>query len=162
MSLRHEIIETFQALANKNGCKLAEAPTATQKWLSGMQGLHPDVIEILSHSWPDQTMRIGAYDLWTCKDLSDSERAKLAIEAGYFMIGGAGNGDLLVLKRQPDTVENCEIGLISHEELWEKKSQLDTIYEPVCRGFLNLLKSAQVEGAFPLDFYESRRRRLQP
>jgi len=106
-------------------------------------------------------MWIGVYDLWTREDLSDSDRAKIAFDGGYFMIGGAGNGDLLVVKRHPDRIDNCEIGLISHEDLWEKEKELNTIYEPVCRGFLNLIKNAQIEGAFPLDFYEARKRRVE-
>ena len=74
------------------------------------------------------------------------------------MIGGAGNGDLLVVRRRPDTLDECEIGLISHDELCDKQSALELIYEPVCRGFLTLLNDAQLEDILPIDFYDARER----
>jgi hypothetical protein len=161
MSLRQEIRETLQKLARETGCKLKEAPSTTKKWLAMNSNLPSGLAEILSTSWPNQTMWIGCYHLWSLKDLSESDRSRTAFAGGYFMIGGAGNGDLLVVKRQPDTLENCEIGLISHEELSENKTQLHSIYEPVCQGFLNLLQTARIEGALPLDFYEARKRSVR-
>lgn len=161
MSSRQEIVESLEALASETGCVLTAAPQATRNWLVAHSGLPADLVEILGQSWPDRTMWIGNYDLWTLDDLSGSEPSQIAFKGGYFMIGGAGNGDLLVVKRDSERIEDCEIGLISHEGLWEKEKQLGQIYAPICRGFQNLLRNAPIEGRLPLDFYEARSWRVE-
>jgi hypothetical protein len=161
MSPRQEIVESLKAIANETGCKLTAAPQPTQKWLADHSRLPVELVDILCHSWPDRALGIGNYDLYTLEDLSESDRSKIAFKGGYFVIGAAGNGDLLVVKRCSKCIEDCEIGLISHEELWENEENLDQIYEPVCRGFQNLLINAQIEGRLPMDFYEARNRRVK-
>lgn len=116
------------------------------------------IIHILSHAWPSEDCYLGIYDLWHLQHLSESERAKTAFNGGFFMIGSAGNGDLLVIPRRPDPIEECEIGLISHEGIWEDEIVWNSIYEPVCRGFLALLKNAGLEGGLPLDFHAARKK----
>lgn len=157
MSATQQIVDRLRRLSDKSGSRLAAAPSATQKWLREDSRLPPELVGILSQSWPSEDVSLGVYDLWSLDHLSDSERAKIAFKGGYFLIGGAGNGDLLVVRRHPDPIEECEIGLISHEEIWDKESDLGSIYAPICRGFMTLLDAAEAD-RLPLDFYDARQK----
>jgi hypothetical protein len=157
MSPAQQIVNHLQKLTDKSGSQLSEAPEASQKWLFEHSHLPQELVGILSQSWPREDLSLGVYDLWSLDHLSDSERAKIAFKGGFFLIGGAGNGDLLVVRRCPATIENCEIGLISHEELCEQESALEGIYAPICWGFMTFLNAAN-EGKLPVDFYDARQR----
>jgi hypothetical protein len=154
MSATQQIAGRLRRLADKSGIQLSAAPPATQKWLHEDSRLPPELVGILSQSWPSEDVALGAYDLWSLEHLSDSDRAKIAFKGGYFMIGGAGNGDLLVVCRHPGSIAECEVGLISHEEFWDKQSALGSIYVPICRGFMTLLEGAE-GGRLPLDFFDA-------
>lgn len=158
MSPVEEVEHRLQALARRSGGSLSTAPEATQQWLRLNSRLPSDFVHILAHSWPSEDLSLGVYDLWSLDHFSESERAKIAFNGGFFLIGCARNGDLLVIRRRLDTMEECEIGLISHEELWEKESDLESIYQPICRGFMTLLSEAEQENRLPLDFYAARER----
>lgn len=158
MSPAQKIVDHLQKLTAKTGNRLSAAPAATQKWLQENSRLSEELVGILSLSWPMEDLSIGVYDLWSLDHLSESERAKIAFKGGFFLIGGAGNGDLLVVRRRPALIADCEIGLISHEELWEKEAVLEGIYQPVCRGFMTLLDEAGLENRLPLDYYDARAR----
>ncbi|MBX3426399.1 MAG: hypothetical protein KF688_12025 [Pirellulales bacterium] len=157
MSATQQIVDRLQRLSDESGCRLTAAPSATQQWLREDSRLPPELVDILSESWPSEDVSLGGYELWSLDHRSDSERAKIAFKGGYFLIGSAGNGDLLVVQRHPDAIEECEIGLISHEEMWDKGSALGSVYVPICRGFTTLLDAAEAD-RLPLDFYDARQK----
>ena len=153
------LVEKLAILAEESGCKLTKSPAQTRHWLESNSRLPHDIVEFLATSWPDNTVYFGPYRLDELSHISESERAKIAFAGGFFYIGAAGNGDLLVIRPQSGGLEDCEIGLISHEELWEKESNLKSIYEPICRGFKALLAKAEIEDVLPLDYYDAKERR---
>lgn len=156
---KEQIATKLLRLAQEAGCRLSEAPAESRKWLEKKSGLSQEIIDLLTTSWPDDTLYFGSYRLDTLSDISDSERARIAFGGGFFYIGAAGNGDLLVVRRASGGLEECEIGLMSHEEIWEKESKLDSIYEPICRGFKELFDKAETEDLLPLDYYDARNRK---
>jgi hypothetical protein len=158
MTPAQKIIDRLRTLTDRAGIRLSAAPAASQMWLQESSHLPSELVGILSHSWPSEDISLGVYELWSLDHLSESERAKIAFKGGFFLIGSAGNGDLLVVRRQPVPIDECEVGLISHEKLWEKGSYLESIYVPICRGFMVLLNGADLENGLPPDFYEARNR----
>lgn len=155
------ISDKLKALAKEAECPLMMAPDETRKWLAKSSGLSDDIVDFMSSSWPGDTFYFGPYRLDTLSDISDSERAKIAFAGGFFYIGAAGNGDLLVIRRASGGLADCDIGLISHEELWEKERNLGSIYEPICRGFKELIERSETEDSLPLDYYDAKERKAK-
>jgi len=155
--VKGQVVGKLESLAKQAGCALTIAPEESRRWLAKNSGLSADIVDFLSSSWPDDTLYFGPYRLDTLSDISDSERSKLAFAGGFFYIGATGNGDLLVIRQGSGGLEECEIGLISHEELWDEQSDLGTIYAPICRGFMNLLDAAETD-RLPRDYCDAQQK----
>jgi hypothetical protein len=161
MTTIQEITDCLQRLAAEQGVKLGKAPPESQEWLKRNAHLPSELISVLCHSWPEEFLCFGPYHLDALADISDSEVAKREFGAGFFEIGAAGNGDSLVVRRGPANIDDCEIGLISHEEIWDESLPVESIYEPICRGLMTLLRQAEMEDALPPDYFEAKGRRTR-
>ena len=146
----HLIRDLFQHLDRDGSLQVGHCSETETRRFEEMP-LPTDVKRVLQRCWPNRGAEVGGYNLYTPKEILDSDDQPRLLAVGMLQIGFARNGDLLVLCF---TEDECAVGLVSHDELWEElDGDPKEMYVEVTGSIDEYLWKA-AEGRFlPVDFY---------
>jgi hypothetical protein len=150
--LRTRLISNlFHHLDRDGSLQVGYCAEEASRTIEGMP-LPLDVKRLLQRSWTKSGGKVGAYDLYSVKEILANDDLPRLLVMGMLQIGIAANGDLLVLRF---TEEECAVGLVSHDEFWAGESDEEDVYAEVTGSIDEFLWRAS-EGRFlPTDYYDA-------
>ena len=150
--MRTELIQDLlHHLSTNDSFKIGYADEGTTRLLEHLE-IPLDLKRTLQWYWTTSGGAVGAYTLNSVNSvLTDSDFPAL-FQCGMIPIGFASNGDILVIRIKDD---NCEIGLVSHDQFWEDECDSENAYVEVAPTIEEYLWRA-VEGRYlPRNYYSA-------
>ena len=112
-----------------------------------------DVKRLLQWRWPLSHAVVGPYSLYPAEHVTTIEDLDRFLKSSMVPIGAARNGDILVILFDE---RHEEIGLVSHDELWEGEGPPSDCFVPVCRSVDEYLWRVSEGRYLPRDFFAAR------
>jgi len=145
----HLIRDLWQYLDADGSLQVGYCPEAAHQTLEAMP-LPIGLKRLLQWSWTNRGGEVGGYTLYSVEESLAHEDLQKLFAARMFPIGYAANGDPLVLCF---TEEQCVVGLVSHDRLWEEESDPKAAYAEVTRSIDEFLWRAAEGRYLPVDYY---------
>lgn len=143
------IRDLFTHLDADGSLQVGHCPEGANLTLEGLP-FPIDLKRMLQWSWINHGADVGKYRLYSVEESLASEDLPKLITAGLFSVGCARNGDPLVFRFNEN---ECAVGLLSHELLWEEDSDPKEAYIEVTRSIEEFLWRT-VEGRYlPIDYH---------
>ncbi len=153
--MRHSLTtDLMRHLSRAGGFPIDHAPRPLEQRLEQLS-LPKDVKRLLQWQWPRVPVVFGPYDIAPVEAVLAHDDLSRLLAAQMVPVGGARNGDILVIRSSgPD---QAEVGLVSHDELWEKQA-LDPLaaYTPVATTVEAFLYAVAQGHFLPRDSYSAR------
>jgi hypothetical protein len=143
----------LQHLAGLSRSELGPCASEAKEFIRAIGNRAVELTSLLTSSWPTEDTSAGPYTLQSARELSTSSDAQLLLADGYLLLGSAGNGDPLVVMLRAKSITECEVGLISHEEWFEKQQHPQKYYAPISKDVLEFLYRAVEEKYLPTDYF---------
>lgn len=143
------VVDLFHHLGRLHHFEVGHAGRETEAQLEAL-ALPMDVKRLLQWRWPVARVTVGPYTLSPAHDILKHDDLERLLAAHMVPVGDARNGDIVVI-RFSETWE--EIGLVSHDDLWEGESSPDEAYVVVCRSVDEFLYRASEDKYLPRDSF---------
>ena len=142
------IADLFHHLDRDGSLQVSHCPKNVSRVLEGMP-LPLEVKRVLQWYWTNSGGQVGAYTLYSVKEiLANDDLARLLIME-MLPIGCAANGDPLILRFSEG---KCAVGLISHDEFWGGDGDPENIYGEVTGSIDEFLWRAAECRYLPIDY----------
>ncbi len=109
-----------------------------------------EVKRVLQWYWTNSGGKVGAYTLYSVKEILANDDLPRLLIMQMLPIGCAANGDPLVLRFSE---VKCAVGLISHDEFWGGERDQESIYAEVTGSIDEFLWRAAECRYLPIDSY---------
>jgi hypothetical protein len=115
--MRDDLIrDLFPYIGEKSGFTVGHAPREVEQRLEELPvTLH--VKRLLQWRWPTSLVRVGPYTLDSAEAILANDDLEKLLAAKMVLVGSARNGDLLVVFFPNE--DRTEVGLVSHDQLWD-------------------------------------------
>ncbi len=124
------IIDLMQHLGGQLKFVVNHAPLDVERELESL-AVPMDVKRLLQWHWPRTSVAVGPYTLIPAEQILTSHDLDGLLAGSMVPVGYAVNGDILVLRFVDG---RDEIGLVSHDKLWEEEASAAEAYVGVCRS----------------------------
>ena len=143
------ISDLLQHLDSDGSLRVGHCPEAASQKLEEMS-IPLGVKRVLQWYWTNRGGGVGGYTLYSVEESLANEDLGRLLATGMLPIGYAANGDPLVLRFDE---ERCEVGLVSHDRLWEEGSDPKECYAEVTGSIEEFLWRAAEGRYLPIDYY---------
>jgi hypothetical protein len=149
MGMRDYLIaDLFRFLAKKGQFEVGHPSKDVERQRESLP-VPLDVKRLLQWQWPRSYVEVGPYGLNPAEDILRNEDLSRLLPAHMIPIGNARNGDLLVVRFA--TEGQAEVGLVSHDELWEGECEPEQAYVAVSATVEEYLYRAAEGRYLPID-----------
>lgn len=148
--MRNElVIDLFGHLSRQLQFQVEHVPRDVEAQLEKL-ALPLDVKRLLQWRWPRASVTIGPYTLLPAEDILSSDDLERLIASHMVPVGYARNGDILVIRFGNNQEE---VGLVSHDDLWERQGSAEEAYVVVCPSVEEYLYRASEGHYLPRDSF---------
>jgi hypothetical protein len=112
-----------------------------------------DFHRVLTTCWPTATMAAGPYELWSLREILANRNLDALHARGFFLIGHALNGDLLVIRTGKKWGYETSVCLVSHEHYWSYEMHPDECQVEVAGDLADFFYRAVEDRYMPIDFF---------
>lgn len=148
--MRYELtIDLLHHLDSDGSLAIGKADEKTTAIFEGLQ-IPLDLKRLLQWYWTTSGGQVGPYTLYSVNEISANDDYDQLLKHQMIPIGYAANGDILVIRFVD---ENCDVGLVSHDEFWEDRGDPTQAYAEVTPSIDEYLWRVAESRYLPIDFY---------
>ncbi len=148
--MRYElIVDLLHHLDSKGSLGIGNADEKTTAILENLT-IPIDLKRLLQWCWTTSGGQVGPYVLYSVNEIPATHDYDQLLTCKMIPIGDAANGDILVIRFVD---EDCAVGLVSHDQLWEGESDPVQAYVEVTPCIDEYLWRVAESRYLPIDFY---------